>query len=306
MSAMAILGRFGRKKKRKYPVKRDEEGRSARQRCFEMFDGNIPQADISKAVGVKIETVYRYHQQWAKERGLEQRILYLKAVLKKDAPDRERTVELLAKTLGISREDVESILLKPHGLRRLLTRKLYLPGHRDADHRRYIALELAVFFSHYLSKHGGSIDDVRYAFERWMKEHQVQREEDDEDIEEENRNIALIRAVMKADAENERLGRVQPDELSVQEKDEIIRAGARAARRRTARDAQKAYWLRIGELTADGLTPEQAREKLYQDLVANGEAKTAKALREFQDIVHPLKPGGGSLPEAPKKPPLDK
>lgn len=301
---MAIL-RFGRRKKRKYPVKRDERGTSARQRCFEMFPDNIPPADISKAVGVKIETVYRYHQQWAKERGLEQQILYLKGVLKKEAPDRERTVELLARTLGIAKEDVEAILLKPHGLRRLVTRKVYLPGHRDADHKRYIALELAVFFSDYLLKHGGSIDDVRHAFERWMKEHQVEREEDDEDIRRGNDDIAIIRAVMKADAENERHGRVQPDELSVQEKDDIIRAGALAARRRNARDAQEAYWLRIGELTADGLTPDQAREKLYQDLIANGDAKTAKTLRAFQDIVHPLKPGGGSPPEAPKKSPPD-
>ena len=39
---------FGRKKSRKYPVKVDEEGRSARSRCFEMFPEKFRKDLVSK------------------------------------------------------------------------------------------------------------------------------------------------------------------------------------------------------------------------------------------------------------------
>jgi hypothetical protein len=48
------------------------------------------------------------------------------------------------------------------------------------------------------------------------------------------------------------------------------------------------YWFRIASLVAEGYTPEQARETIYQDLLEKGDTKGAKMIREFQDKVHPL------------------
>jgi hypothetical protein len=47
--------------------------------------------------------------------------------------------------------------------------------------------------------------------------------------------------------------------------------------------------------------PEKAREKMYQDLLKKGDLKTAKAMRQFQDKVHPLETKG--LEEPPASPP---
>jgi hypothetical protein len=85
---MAIFKRFGRKKRRKYPVKRDEKGKSARSRCFEMFEEQIPLSEIAERVGVNVDTVRRYHQQWKKDPDLEHRYTYVKSLFKKTAPDR--------------------------------------------------------------------------------------------------------------------------------------------------------------------------------------------------------------------------
>jgi len=299
---VTILSRLRWKKRRRYPIKRDELGRSTRQRCFEQFEDHVPLEDIARTTGAKISTVHRYHQQWQKNPKLENEIAYFKWVLGKHAPNRDRSIELLAKMIRIEKQEVEAILVRPHGIRRLLTQKFYFPGNADQDHKRYVALELACFIADYLMKHGGSLEDVRYAFERWMKTHQARREEEDEDTKEENRTVAFLRAILDGEAERERRGRVQPDELSPEERRKLIEAGERSARRSMVRTVQKAYWFTIGELTALGLTEEQARDKLYQELIAQGETKAAEALRAFQDVIHPLKPPGSPPPESPQPP----
>ncbi len=45
---MAAFTLFGRKKKRKYPIKRDERGKSARARCFEMFANQTPLNEVAE------------------------------------------------------------------------------------------------------------------------------------------------------------------------------------------------------------------------------------------------------------------
>ncbi len=55
---------------------------------------------------------------------------------------------------------------------------------------------------------------------------------------------------------------------------------------------------------AEGLTTEEAREKVYQDLIEKGDLKGAKALRAFQDKVHPPKTNDQIPPLSPPQPPL--
>jgi hypothetical protein len=37
------------------------------------------------------------------------------------------------------------------------------------------------------------------------------------------------------------------------------------------------------------ITAEQAREKMYQDMLKDGHTKEAQAMRNYQNIIHPLK-----------------
>lgn len=289
---------FKRKKRRKYPVKRDEKGKSARSRCFKEFGDNTPLDEIAKIVGVKLETVRRYHQQWQKNPNFEQQYAYIKGLLKKDVPDRERMIELCARAAGITKEQFETILHQPHGLRRLMTGKFYFPGHADVDHKRYVALELAMLISDHLIKHGGRYEDVSFAFQRWMRDNQESREEEDADVEDENKDIAFMRRILEVSEDNERQGRVKPDRLPAEERDIILKLGVKRAIKR----AEIIYWFSIAELMSEGITLEQAREKIYQDLLDKGNLEAAKAMRAYQDIIHPLKTGNEQPPPATEPP----
>ena len=103
---------------------------------------------------------------------------------------------------------------------------------------------------------------------------------------------------MEADLEIERQGRVQPERLSAEDRDMILKWGRQAA----VKKMEMMYWIRISLIVAEGNTIEEAREKLYQDLVNNGNTEGAKALRAYQDIVHPLKTGNQQPGLTPKPP----
>ena len=45
---------FKRIKRRKYPIIRDETGKSARQRCFEMFEEQAPFEEIAASTGASL------------------------------------------------------------------------------------------------------------------------------------------------------------------------------------------------------------------------------------------------------------
>jgi hypothetical protein len=292
---------FRRKKRKKYPVMFDERGKSARSRCFEMFPDNIPLSEIADKLEIKIETVRRYHLQWKENPNFEIQYAYFKRLLKKNSPDRERTIELAAKACGITKEKFESILSEPRGLRQLMKGKLYLPGHSDADHKLYVVLEVAMTISDHLDKNGGKLEDVLFAIRRWMKENKSDREEEDEDIREENKDIAVMHRVLEAAAEQERQGRVQLDRLTEEERNAILWSAVKLKKKRTEAE----YWANVALMMVDDkITRDQAREKMYQDLLTKGDIEGARMLRAFQDEVHPLKPG--NQPPSPQPPPATK
>jgi len=111
--------------------------------------------------------------------------------------------------------------------------------------------------------------------------------------------MELFHQVLAADMENERKGRVKHDTFSEEERNTVMRWGVESELKK----AEIWYWFRIGILKAEGLTQEQAREKIYQDLVNKGDLKQAKMIREFQDKVHPLKDGDQLPPSTPLQPP---
>ncbi len=161
---------FGLRKYRKYPIKRDDRGQSLRAGCFQLFDEGKRPVEVARELAMKKSTVQSYFRQW-KLIGpdFEKKYTYVRELLKKSAPNRDHNLELYAKACGISKEEFEAVLAKPHGLRRLMTGKLYFPGHASADHKREVALELALLISDHLVKNGGQFGDVLFAFESLMK-----------------------------------------------------------------------------------------------------------------------------------------
>jgi hypothetical protein len=289
---------FRSRKSRKYPVKRDEQGRSARSRCFKMFFDNVPLDDIVGMVDVTPDTVRRYYLQWRQEPVHREGYAYARHLFARANPHRDSNLEPFARAWGITKEQLEITLSQPHGLRRLVTGKIYAPAHQAADYRRHVALKVAVLIADHLTKKGGTFEDVCFSFQRWMEENKKNRQQKDADIQDDNRDLEIMHKVLEADAENERAGRVKPDTLSEEERDAILRYGVQLA----AKKAETAYWLRIASLMGEGLTPEQGREKIYRDLLAKDDLKGAAMVRQFQARVHPLKDVGNVPPPEPPPP----
>jgi len=113
-----------KKKSRKYPIKRDEYGTSARQRAFDDFDRGKRPAEVALVEGISLRTACRYFADWKKMRP-NMRLTYRlhKAVLKSNDEFSEQLIEAIAANLGMSREEVIMRLQKPWGLKQLLMGK---------------------------------------------------------------------------------------------------------------------------------------------------------------------------------------
>jgi hypothetical protein len=293
--AMARFKLFRWKKRKKYPVNRDEYGRSARDRCFELFKTKTPINEIVKEVGVGRDTVYRYLRQYKQDPFLKARYKYAKSLFEKSAPDREKNVEMFADLYGFPKEQFEAILSQPHGLKRLLTRKLKTPREKADDHKRYKALDLALTISNFLIEDRGNYEDVYNTFRFWMLRQKQFREEEDAEILEENKKLEFFHKLIAKEVEEEQQGRVKPDLFSEEEQRVIMGIVAR----KKEKEALVTYWLRILEIMGEGSTEEQAREKLYKDITKAGDDKITKFFKGFQDKIPPLKPRDQAPPQKP-------
>jgi AcrR family transcriptional regulator len=113
-----------RKRSRKYPIKRDEFGRSARRRAFEAFDRGKRLGEVAQLVGISPQTVYRYFADWKKLRHhLELDYRMMKIVRKSNRDFSQKTVDLLSTYLEMSEEEVIERFEKPWGLKQLMMGK---------------------------------------------------------------------------------------------------------------------------------------------------------------------------------------
>jgi hypothetical protein len=280
---------FG-KKKRKYPIKRDERGRSLRQQCMELFNEGKRPVEVAEELKMEESTAQRYFRQW-KQLGpnFETTYNYTKRLLTPGSPYRDQNLKDMASVCKVPVEELEAALSRPHGLRRLMTGKTTFPGHEDARKRLQRILGVAIFLDSHLAKYGMTFQDVRFAFEQLMKRSQRYREEDDADVEEDNLATELTRSILEREARMDQEDRPRREKLTDEEQMAVIKLSKQLEEARKMRDLEMQYWRRIGELMAGGLTKEQAREKMYQDLIDKGDPEGAKEMREYQDKVHPLK-----------------
>ena len=110
------------KKSRKYPLRIDEYGRSARQRAFLAFDRGLRPAQVAREVeDVKRRTIYRYFEHWKKlPPNLDRTYGIARTLLKSGSEFSEELIKLLAGGLGMSEEEVIERLEKPWGIKQSL------------------------------------------------------------------------------------------------------------------------------------------------------------------------------------------
>jgi hypothetical protein len=283
-TTMNIRKLLGLKRSRRYPIQRDRYGRSLRQNCFEAFDSGKRPAEVIKELKVNPYTVFTYFRQWRRiGPNFEKQLKYIKGLLADGSPDRDRMLMFISDTVGISVTELLIILSKPHGLRRLLTRTLPLPVHEDIAIKRVMALDIAMVIQNHLLNHRGQYEDVLYALNHLMKQNQKHREKVDADIESQNLEIELFRKLDELVFE-ERQKRPQPDPLLIRR----ARAEINQILGAKLEEAKFSYWWRKAELVKEGLTPEQAREKLTQILTDGYDISRAQMMEAFQDKIDPI------------------
>lgn len=107
-------------KRRDYPIKRDEYGRSARRQAFEFFNEGYRPAQISKEnlVPISLTTLFRYYEDWKKPRN---RVSYssLKRYLKGKMEFSEQYIKMLADYFKVPPQDIILRMQKPWGLMQL-------------------------------------------------------------------------------------------------------------------------------------------------------------------------------------------
>ena len=82
------------KKFRKYPIHYDDKGLSLRSRCFALFEEGMRPAEVVRELGMKSSTAATYFKQWKRlGPNFEARYAYIRELLKKSAPDRERVLD---------------------------------------------------------------------------------------------------------------------------------------------------------------------------------------------------------------------
>jgi hypothetical protein len=121
----------GKRRESSNRVIRGEDGRSARQRCFDLFDeGRFP-AEVADLLGIKKPTARRYHAQWADANPrLKARYQLLRQIVS-DPTQADYLMVVMKESLGFSEDQAREMLRRPSELVALLVSKW--PRGREVD-----------------------------------------------------------------------------------------------------------------------------------------------------------------------------
>jgi len=140
---------------RKHPVKRDKDGRSARQLAFSLFSTGKRPADVARTTGIPPRTVFRYFESFKKQR---HKLPYstIRKWMKESPEFSDKVIALFATSLDMSPEEVVTRMQYSWGL--LQAMKGEWPDYRlerqrtEIEDRLLAALEIVNF----ADKVGGS------------------------------------------------------------------------------------------------------------------------------------------------------
>jgi len=123
------------RKSRKYPIRRDEYGRSLRKQSFDYFDKGKMPSKVSYLVDASIRTIRRYYADWKKlPVNLDIQYRMLKKMIKDDPELLWDYINSEADKRGMAREEALLRLQTPHGLKQLLMGKW--PNYREQELRK--------------------------------------------------------------------------------------------------------------------------------------------------------------------------
>lgn len=109
------------RKRRKYPIKYDERGQTARSRAFAAFDQGLRPAQAIQEVNISLRTARRYFADWKKRPPkLEERYQLLQYMIRRDPGLRERISQVAAELLGVPQSEILARLQTPWGRKQLL------------------------------------------------------------------------------------------------------------------------------------------------------------------------------------------
>ena len=137
-------------KRRDYPIKRDEYGRSARQQAFDLFTEGYRPSQIFKEglVPVSMKTLLRYFEDWKKKKHRASRSI-LRKIMKNNPEFTEKYVQMMADYFEVPAEDIMVRIQKPWGIEQLTRGEL--PDNKlariqsDMEDRLDAALRLIYF-----------------------------------------------------------------------------------------------------------------------------------------------------------------
>ena len=111
---------------RKYPIKRDEQGRSLRQRAFDLFDKKLRPSAIYRQhlLTIKQKTLLRYYEDWKRKKGDHISDRMIKKVMKNNPDFTEKLTRTLSQELEMPFEEVIKRMQKPWGLQQALRGQL--------------------------------------------------------------------------------------------------------------------------------------------------------------------------------------
>jgi hypothetical protein len=107
---------FRIRKSRKYPIKRDGEGRSLRARCFGLFEQGKRPVEVTEELKMKETTVHRYFRDWKKlGPNCKRRYAYALSLFNKNSLDREKISSCLPELTGFQKSSSRLSCLNPMG-----------------------------------------------------------------------------------------------------------------------------------------------------------------------------------------------
>lgn len=162
-----IVPKFLRKDKRKYPIIKDERGKSARARSFEAYDAGKRPVKVARTLGISPKTAYQYHYQWKKlPKHLEENYQLLKKRLKERPELREEIIKTLSEKLGEPEYRIRSWLQSPWGLKQIMSGEWRANLERKRKIEEKKRTETAMKFIDTFTIQGVPLDEILKALQK--------------------------------------------------------------------------------------------------------------------------------------------
>jgi len=149
-----------RRDARRYPIKRDEYGRSARKRAFEAFNEGKRPLEIYGDLGVSLLTTRRYYADWKKlPKGFAVHYAFMKKAFGK--PDvRRRFLDQIADLLRLPLPTLEGYFAQPWGIHKAVRGELAKDPKSRKAFRIYYRWTVLIHLKEQLEERDPPVDET--------------------------------------------------------------------------------------------------------------------------------------------------